>query len=260
MPVIVNKAVHLANVFITNLDNGLLQLIHIGFVTMIYFLNSLAEDIRQNEHLVFDAGYNVASAIIEGMVQGLGDLAWKVKDKMEEIILSLPAKALKILGIGSPSKVFYDIGMNSMRGLANGITKYGHLPIYAMDSVTNRVVEAAKAQFGSIQDAFHHGMGGADLSPTIKPVLDLSHVEKNAPNIQKLLKVPKIDATASKIQAAAISKAQAASIKAASDATKKAPSVNFTQNNYSPESLSHVEIYRQTNNQIARLQRTLTTA
>ena len=86
--------------------------------------------------------------------------------------------------------------------------------------------------------------------PVISPVLDLSRVKKEAPKIGAMMAIAPISPIASTDHAAAIATQQTALT--AGPITPET-SINFEQNNYSPDPLSNIEIYRQTNNQLSRL-------
>jgi hypothetical protein len=98
-----------------------------------------------------------------------------------------------------------------------------------------------------------------DASPVITPVLDITQLKKDVAGMPGLDNVIPITAATSYGQASAASQEVSASQQAIQDAATASakPSFEFTQNNYSPESLSDVEIYRKTKNQIGQLKSAL---
>ncbi len=92
----------------------------------------------------------------------------------------------------------------------------------------------------------------------IAPVLDLSAVHKEADKLAYLSDMKPVVASASLDQASAISLEKTAldAVQAA-EVAQAGPSFQFEQNNYSPEALSDVEIYRKTNNQLAQVKNAL---
>jgi hypothetical protein len=94
----------------------------------------------------------------------------------------------------------------------------------------------------------------ANLNPVITPVLDLSHVEKNAQKLNDILPSSIITAKISTDQAAKISADQQVPV---TDITQPAPAVatnvTFNQTNNSPDPLPAIEIYRQTKNQLSQV-------
>jgi hypothetical protein len=96
-----------------------------------------------------------------------------------------------------------------------------------------------------------------DPNLVLTPVLDLSQVRSQSQELAALTKVTPITAAASYGQAAIISGQQIAAQTEATAAVAVGPSVTFEQNNYSPEALSEIEIYRQTKNQLSQLKSAL---
>jgi len=87
----------------------------------------------------------------------------------------------------------------------------------------------------------------------ITPVLDLSKVQKDAKTIGSVLGTKPIEADVSYSSAKTISGATTEArerVNAQVEQTQK-PTVEFTQNNYSPKALSAIEIYRNTRNQLS---------
>lgn len=89
----------------------------------------------------------------------------------------------------------------------------------------------------------------AIVAPAVKPVLDLSNVEKDAPKLQALLN-PTVSYSSAAVISAAKSAAKTTEETAAK--TQAATVIKFEQNNTSPKALSTVEIYRQTKNQLSQ--------
>lgn len=109
--------------------------------------------------------------------------------------------------------------------------------------------EAAESLTEAINMAVDESL---DIDPVITPVVDMSNVESAAEMVSRLFGgyggiggFSMTTGSASRISAelAAANTNSAIAANAANGSV-----VNFTQNNYSPESLSHYEIYRQTKN------------
>ena len=96
-----------------------------------------------------------------------------------------------------------------------------------------------------------------DPSPVITPILDLTQVRSQAEELNTLTAPIPITAAASYGQASVISSQQIAAQASEVAAAANTPSVKFEQNNYSPESLTEIEIYRQTKNQLSQLKSVL---
>jgi tape measure domain-containing protein len=244
--------------FINGIANTVPRLVNAGFKAVIRFLNGIASAIRQNDDQVIDAMANVGDAIGTGLIKGLRRIGPWVKKAVTDLIKALPKKALSILGIHSPSTVFQEIGQYTMLGLAKGIGDNSSDVNQAMADSTTSMVETAK----STLNGSNMLDGIVDAEPVITPILDLSGVEKEANKLPGLTNVTPITAAASYGQASTIARERQAaqlseSIQLRASLSSAPPAVKFEQNNYSPESLSHVEIYRQTNNQLAQAKRSL---
>jgi len=248
IPRVVTAAERVARKFLNALSDGLVGLIDAGFDALIRFLNGLENAIRENGPRLREAGWGVADAILDGIVDGFDELGDKMLEAAEKLLGKLPKAMRKVLGIKSPSTVAHKIGTQVMLGLANGLDSQA--PAEAMASTAKSVVDAAKDGFGKVPDVLGDVV---QTDPVITPVLDLSKVDKEAQKLDNLTNVVPITAAASFDSASAISAETAAAALAAAEAAQAeavAP-MQFTQNNYSPESLSDVEIYRQTNNQLS---------
>lgn len=135
-------------------------------------------------------------------------------------------------------------------GLAIGIDKSTERVEAASVGMANAAYEAMKESFDKVNELVEDD---PSFQPNIKPVLDLEELHKQAQAINGLggsLGVstslangarPKLNLETDPGQAP----------------TSPVTNVTFNQNNYSPESLSEAEIYRQTHNQLARARRIL---
>ena len=254
IPRIKEKALDVARTFLNNLADGLVRLANIGFNALIKFLNGLAEAIRDKQERIRKAGWNIASAIMEGIVAGFKDLVGKVVDGVKWVIDKLPDAAKKVLKAFSPSKVFRDIGRDTMLGLVGGIDDGAGPAERSIVAATGTIVDTARSSLAQVP-AFLEGI--MDMDPVITPVLDLSNVERGAQKLVDLTNVTPITAAASYTQAATISSDQQKIAEAGVAPPVVATTFNYEQNNYSPDPLSNIEIYRRTNNQLAQVKSAL---
>jgi tape measure domain-containing protein len=251
IPKLIKQAVDVAGKVVKAIATGLVKLVRVGFEAIIDFMNGLARVIREEAPRARKAGANLAGAIISGMTFGLSDKVPGLFRKIREIISKIPAGVRKLLGIRSPSSVFIEIGRQTMAGFSQGIVDGSSGSERAMEASGNQVVTMAKktmSNLGGILD------GVMDLDPVISPVLDLSAVHKEAEKLAYISDISPVVAAASLDQASAISQEKTASDTAqAAEAVQAGPSFNFEQNNYSPEALSEIEIYRRTHNQLSQV-------
>jgi tape measure domain-containing protein len=242
-PKVIDAAVYAFGKFVHGLQKGAVQFADDGAKAFIDFLNGMANTIRKNTKPLIDAGWNLASAIVDGMAAGIKSLGKKIYDVLPGPIKKALDIANSVLGIFSPSRVMYKMGVYMVQGFVNGITDNADKPGNAVQDMMQNVVDTVNA----VPDIFMNM--GMD-QPTITPVVDLSEVEKGAQAIggifadaaPPVIGVPVVDTSQLGVVGGGMSSDQTAGT-----------TVNYTQNNYSPDALSEVDIYRQTNNQLSQL-------
>lgn len=245
---VVVKGVEIAGKFVRGLASGLVRLGRVGADAIIDFLNGTAETIRTKGPEIRKAGWNLASAIVDGMVQGFEELGWKAVKGVEGIITALPKKAIKLLGIHSPSRVFANIGRNTMAGLTVGIRRTAGNPGRVLEATTKDLVRNAESMLSQLPSALS---GAMEVDPVISPVLDLSAVEKEAKRLGGLTEVSPLKPLASLEHAAAISDVASAASTPSDNVPTVLKEVKFEQTISSPDKLSEVEVYRNTRNLIS---------
>lgn len=107
--------------------------------------------------------------LVRGFLKGIED-AWEqdIKPKISELIAGLPQIVKDILGISSPSRVFAELGIDMMKGLAEGIDEEAAQVIKKLSKAIGRIVNAF-SQLVELQEGF--GLSGGQL-PDIGPFLD----------------------------------------------------------------------------------------
>ena len=199
-----------------------------------------------------DAGANLATAIIEGMARGLYAGVGRVVDAAKNVAESALHSAEHFLGINSPSKEFKKLGIYSGEGYSEGLE----------ESIS--VVEASAALVGkaailsmqkSISNIAVLASEKIDLSPVIRPVVDMSAIDHLPYRLAQVLTFKPIEIKTNVSNAgqaaygvAANQEAQALQAQATQTIDN---SVKFEQYNTSPKALSEIDIYRQTKNLIS---------
>lgn len=118
---VITSATNVIIAFLNGISQNIPRVIQSGVDLVVNFINSLANAIRSNSHQVGEAGGNLAAAMIEGMVSGLGAGVGKVVSAAENIAGSAINAAKKVLDINSPSKEFIKIGQSVNEGFAKGL-------------------------------------------------------------------------------------------------------------------------------------------
>lgn len=205
---------------------------------------------KQASDNLYQAGVNAAQGIVDGLVTKKAELE-KAMDVLADSIVNAIKRKLKIK---SPSRILMEVGKFTAEGLAVGLSESSKSVVNAATGLAADAEGALVGSFGRILDAV-----SAEVDPnlTITPVLDLTQVQKDAKELGALTNVTPITAAASYGQASAINSEVSAAQQAASEAAASAPTVMFEQNNYSPESLSAIDIYRGTKNQLGQLKSAL---
>jgi len=252
MPQITTAAGNLIIAFITGIGAQAGRIAEAGADTIIKFVNSLSNTIRTRSEEMNAAGRNLASAIISGMTSGLTGGIGAIASKAREVASSALNAAKKFLGIASPSKEFAKLGAWSSEGFAIGIEKTADMAVVAAENMGSDTLDALKKSIVNVGDIVANDM---QLQPTIRPVLDLTDIQKGSTLIDGLLTPTAIVPSESYAQASSIAVDQRLAQESATDiSTVTAPTgplVEVTQINNSPQALTASEIYRQTKNLVS---------
>jgi phage-related protein len=86
--------------------------------------------------------------LIDGLINGIGDMITKVKEKIREVGQKIVAEFKSFFGINSPSTVFADFGRNLLEGLWNGIQNIKDWLIGKLQGLGHLITDAIKSVFG----------------------------------------------------------------------------------------------------------------
>lgn len=195
--------------------------------------------------------------IVEGILKGINDNAWKVRQAASSLATSAANAINNVLKINSPSRVTENSGMYFDLGLERGIIRNGRGVYKSAEIVAIRTLSALNKTLGNSDPAESAIVPVLDMStiysqidaigdeaewqPVIKPVLDLSEVNPSLKNLKAIVGTRAETEQAQMNQNGSIGSSQ------------NTWSPTFNQYNYSPKSLSRAEIYRQTKNQFSAL-------
>lgn len=122
---IVTAAVDIVVAFAEALGANVQRIIDAGIQLILDLVNGMAAAIPGYAVQLTDAAWNLGSAIVEGILKGIGNIAGKIKDKIISGFNSALNGAKAFLGINSPSKLFRDeIGKPITEGITKGIESY----------------------------------------------------------------------------------------------------------------------------------------
>ncbi len=200
----------------------------------------------------------IGGSLIDGLWGGIKSAWDRMVGKLSDLASHLPGPIKKVLGIGSPSRVFMEIGTNLIQGLNIGIQD-------EWDNVAKWLgnVDPAAALDSNIGDRMSNVLNGAisnmisqmetmpEMSPTITPVLDLTNVAAGAKQISDYISSNQaLTPTVSYANARTIAATSAVQADTTASTDAGVGAVKFEQNIYAPTQLSTSDIYKNTRNQI----------
>lgn len=195
------------------------------------------------------AGANAGQGFLSGLESKM-DAISKAGSALGNAALNASKKALDE---HSPSKAYAKVGDFAGLGFVNQLLTYVSKSASAGKDIGDASIKGIQSAINGMMDLIEDGQ--FNLSPTISPVVNLGDVRESASEISRLFN----DAVkVTTIAADDISYIRKANKKSGSgsfgvNGNGGDTTITFNQNNYSPKSLSAVEIYRQTNNQIGML-------
>ena len=188
--------------FILGVASKVPDIIDTAFKVIISFINGLADAIRNNRTAINNACKNLIDAIVEsvtgfagkikdigkniisGIIDGFKNMGSALVDAAKGVVGGAVDGVKNFLGIHSPSRVFAEIGRYSALGMADGLEDYAGKVSTAATDVGVGAVDSLKNAMSNISDVVN---GDIDMTPTIRPVLDLSDVTAGAGTINSML-------------------------------------------------------------------------
>lgn len=131
-----------------------------------------------------DAFYGAGAYLVRGLANGISDNDYIVKAKAKAMAKAATKAAQKELDEHSPSKVFYKIGKYIPMGMVKGIEAYASQAKDSSKSMARSAVDGASYALTALTDMIN---GDIDMSPTIRPVVDMSSVNASARDMNQLL-------------------------------------------------------------------------
>lgn len=182
---IADQVTRLIVAFLQALGRNLPKIIDAGVKMIIKLLEGIAKAIRNNDEEFGRAGADVAIAIVEGTVKGLGAAGGQIKDKMIELAKDAWGAVKNFFGINSPSRLMRDtVGRQIAAGMAEGISGSSGLVTDEMEVLGKTAAGKMDAAMKAINDAF---MLDPNMSPTVTPVLDLARLTQEANKMSAIL-------------------------------------------------------------------------
>lgn len=245
------------------ISNEVPRLADRGAKAIVKLVDGISDAIDNNSAEMGRAGGRLAVSIINGMVNGISNGIGEVVNAAKNMAKDALNAAKNFLGIHSPSREFHKIGGFMSEGAANGIADATKLVATAGAKMGEEALYATKKSLAKISSEVASDMS---MAPSIRPVLDLSAIKKDAGLIGGLLTPPslKLDNSVAHASQAQVAGQQADLAQFELDnrfllPDERGGNVIFNQTNNSPKALTNAEIYRKTNNQLSVAKKELTT-
>jgi tape measure domain-containing protein len=194
------------------------------------------------------------SDLVAGFAQGIRNYIGNAVNAATQLASSALKAIRDTLGIHSPATELIEVGKFADQGLAGGITKFAGVVLTSIKDLGKNAVTGFSSVIGRISDAVD---GGMDVAPTIRPVIDITDIEKGNEEIRRLFgDDPGLSPSLSTTKARSISVDSSGSDNSTSNSGKSGSNeVTYIQNITSPKALSPVEVYRNTNNLLSKSQK-----
>ena len=189
---------------------------------------------------------DIGGAIVRGVWEGMKGMAKWFGEQVKGFFEGMVNGAKKVLGIRSPSRVFKQIGKFSMEGLAIGVEEGSGGAVDASEKASQELIDSVNEIFKGINlDDLD-----MEINPVVAPVLDLDKAKAGADQLNSLFNSQQ---TIRANVEAARPRTPEPPQQPQSQTVNRTTEINFTQNNTSPEALSAMDIYRNTQNQLRQI-------
>lgn len=111
---------------------------------------------------------SVGSNLISGFVNGVRNAAHRLISAVTGAVSNAINGAKRLLGIHSPSRVFKDIGINTMLGAAIGIENTSKKPLKAVESMADDMISTFNKSSSEFNSSFGDVSGNANFTHTLK--------------------------------------------------------------------------------------------
>ena len=128
--------------------------------------------------------YMAGCNLVYGLKQGINDKSGEAMATAEALAANITRTVNSAFMINSPSKVFAAIGSGLIEGLVKGITDNEDDSLTAVNDMANTTSKGFAAAISKITDMLNSDL---DMTPTIRPVLDLSSIKSGAGSISGIL-------------------------------------------------------------------------
>lgn len=274
---LVMAAVDLINNFLNGIRLKFPDIIQTAVDLVISFVNGIAAAIDKNAAPMTQAVINVVKSVIKAVFSSLKTFRTEFKEAGKDLLngfvngikskvtdaanaaRDIGKKALNsikdFLGINSPSKELFAVGVYADEGLIKGMDSLGGDVADSAEGVADNALGSFANILSGLKDSIN---GEVECEPTITPVIDMSKFNSGLAQIKnKLANTGVLNVATNNAKAQEVSRSVNGDSGVQNGTAKTATGnvFNYTQNNYSPKPLSRIDIYRQTQNQFSTMER-----
>ena len=134
----------------------------------------------------YDGFYSAGTYLVTGFANGIDANTFEAEAKAAAMAKAAKQAAEAVLGIESPSKVFYGIGDFAGQGFVNALNDYAVKSYTAASHMADSARIGLSSTIGKIRDIIDSDI---DTTPTIRPVLDTTNIESGVGTINSLLQM-----------------------------------------------------------------------
>ena len=192
------------------------------------------------------AAINVGREIVNGVASGIRDFASNAVAEAERMVSKVLSIIKSVPKVASPSRVTTEIGKFIAQGLALGIRRDGDLPVQAAGAMAEDTMSAMRSAMETITGAFD---AEVQAEPVITPVIDLTQAAEGARKLNAMMSTDAARSVSTDLTARA--RLDGLQVAAEAKAPQGPATVVFKQYNNSPKELSALDIYRNTQAQLA---------
>lgn len=240
---VITAGVDVVVAFIKGIADNIGRVIDEGFKLVIAFINGLADAIRNNSKTFAGAVKNLITAgiraaadlwsmfkdlgksLINGLIEGIKSMGSAVWNAVKGAASSAWNGIKSFFGCDSPSKVFMQLGTWLGEGLIIGVDSMGKKVTAATADMGAGALDATKKVIAGIADTLSSDV---ELSPTIKPVVDMTDVQNGINSTFD--NVRQIDVSATTKKASTVSTATKSATNGETSITKPGDSVQNVNN------------------------------
>lgn len=258
----IGKIVEVGIQIIINLLDGIAKklpdLIDAAMRLVLSFINGVGDGIKKYSGDFVTAGSKLFRAIVDGVAkaieQGGADLAYAGR-KIGNALLN---GAKKALGIASPSKEFFKVGVQTILGLTNSLAKGERDTQRAGEGVGDAALDGVNKSLGRLGKA----LGKQEqITLVITPVLDLSQIKQEdwmtvSALFGNTARVPQLSIARTRNETQNVDTGYEAT-RLSNDPNARPQdtppeTIKYEQNIYSPKPVNTAEVYRNTKNLVSQ--------